>query len=182
MSRGWYRLLYLGPFLAFLGLALFVLYHRIGARSDPSLVPSQLADKQAPAFSLPPLRAGQKPVSTADLAGRPVVINFFASWCIPCRAEHPMLEALHRDGAEIVGVAYKDKTDATLKFLDQLGDPYTRIATDLDGRVGIDWGITGVPETYVLDKNGTVRFWERAPLSESDVSERIEPLLKELAQ
>jgi cytochrome c biogenesis protein CcmG/thiol:disulfide interchange protein DsbE len=182
MSRGWYRLLYLAPFVAFLGLALFILYHRIGARSDPSLVPSQLADKQAPSFTLPSLRSGETDLASADLKGRPVVINFFASWCIPCRAEHPMLEALHRDGVEIVGIAYKDKPDATRKFLDQLGDPYAHIGTDQDGRVGIDWGVTGVPETYVLDKSGTVRFWQRAPLSEADVDTRLKPLLQALAK
>jgi cytochrome c biogenesis protein CcmG/thiol:disulfide interchange protein DsbE len=182
LSRGWYRLLYLVPFAAFIGLALFVLYHRIGARSDPSLVPSQLADKKAPAFTVPALRDGEPEIASAAFAGKPVVINFFASWCIPCRAEHPMLEALHRDGADIVGIAYKDKPEATLKFLDQLGDPYTRIGADRDGRLGIDWGITGVPETYVLDAAGTVRFWQRAPLSDSDVTARIEPLLKALAK
>jgi len=181
MSRGWYRLLYLVPFVAFLGLALFILYHRIGTRADPSLVPSQLADKPAPAFTLPPLRDGQGQVASKDFAGRPVVINFFASWCIPCRAEHPVLEALHRDGIEVIGIAYKDKPEATLKFLDQLGDPYRRIATDQDGRTGIDWGITGVPETYVLDKAGVVRFWQRAPLSDADAA-RIAPLMQALAK
>jgi DsbE subfamily thiol:disulfide oxidoreductase len=182
MSRGWYRLLYLAPFVAFLGLALFVLYHRIDTRSDPSLISSQLADKPAPAFTLPPLRAGEPDVASADLAGRPVVINFFASWCIPCRAEHPVLEALQRDGIEVIGIAYKDKPEATLKFLDQLGDPYKRIGADRDGRVGIDWGVTGVPETYVLDKSGTVRFWQRAPLSEADAEGRLKPLLQALAK
>jgi cytochrome c biogenesis protein CcmG, thiol:disulfide interchange protein DsbE len=181
MSRGWYRLLYLVPFVAFLGLALFVLYHRIGTRSDPSLVPSQLADKKAPGFDLPALRPGEGKVASADFAGRPVVINFFASWCIPCRSEHPVLEALHRDGVEVIGVAYKDKPEATRQFLDQFGDPFKRIAADQDGRVGIDWGITGVPETYVLDKAGIVRFWQRAPLSEAD-AKKIEPLMQALAK
>jgi cytochrome c biogenesis protein CcmG/thiol:disulfide interchange protein DsbE len=182
LSRGWYRLLYLVPFLAFIGLAVFVLYHRIGARSDPSLVPSQLADKKAPALDLPALRDGEPPITSTGFAGKPVVINFFASWCIPCRAEHPVLEALHRDGIEIVGIAYKDKTEATLKFLDQLGDPYARIGADHDGRVGIDWGITGVPETYILDASGTVRFWQRAPLAQADIDERIKPLWQSLAK
>ena len=181
MSRGWYRLLYIVPFVAFLGLAVFVLYHRIGTRSDPSLVPSQLADKQAPGFTLPALRAGEPELASAEFAGRPVVINFFASWCIPCRAEHPVLEALNRDGVEVIGIAYKDKPEATLKFLDQFGDPFRRIATDQDGRVGINWGITGVPETYVLDKSGIVRFWQRAPLSEADAA-KIEPLMQALAK
>jgi len=182
MTSGWYRLLYLVPFVAFLGLALFVLYHRIGTRADPSLVPSQLAEKTAPAFTLASLRAGEPDLASRDLAGRPVVINFFASWCIPCRAEHPVLEALHRDGIPVIGIAYKDKPEATLKFLDQLGDPYERIGADREGRVGIDWGVTGVPETYVLDKSGTVRFWQRAPLSETEVETRIKPLLQALAK
>jgi len=168
MSFRWSRLLYLVPFAAFLALAVFVLYHSIGTRCDPSLVPSQLADIRAPGFDLPGLRPGEGKVATEEFAGRPVVINFFASWCIPCRAEHPILEALHREGVELIGVAYKDKPQATLKFLDQLGDPYEQIGTDQNGRVGIDWGITGVPETYVLDKDGIVRFWQRAPLSEAD--------------
>jgi cytochrome c biogenesis protein CcmG/thiol:disulfide interchange protein DsbE len=182
VSRGWYRLLYVVPFALFLGLALFVLYDRIGGNKDPRRVDSPLIDKPAPDFSLPALRPGDAGVSRADLLGKVRLVNFFASWCIPCRAEHPILEALHRGGIEIVGIAYKDKPEASLAWLDQFGDPYTRTAADQDGRVAIDWGVYGVPETYLVDAAGVIRFKQVGPLSPGDVETKLMPALKSIAR
>jgi len=177
------RWMYIVPALAFLVIAAFLFVGLNRARErPPNILPSVLIDKPAPPIALGPMDALTPGFTRADLAqGHVTVVNFFASWCIPCRAEHPVLEAMHRQGIEVIGIAYKDKPEATLKFLDQLGDPYERIGTDQDGRTGIDWGITGVPETYVLDKSGIVRFWQRAPLSEADAA-RIAPLMQALAK
>ncbi len=127
---------------------------------DPRGVPSQLIDKPLPEFVLPGF-------GRAEVVARkaPVVINFFASWCVPCIEEAPVLAALQKSGVPIWGIAYKDKQAATDLFLKRRGNPYAQLARDEDGRVGIEWGVTGVPETYLIDAQGIVRWRFTGPLS-----------------
>ena len=149
---------------------------------DPRGVPSMLVGKKLPEFSLP----GQPPsagFSSADVlaAGRPVLINFFASWCVPCVIEAPLLMKLHTANTPIWGIAYKDKPDATAAFLKRTGDPYARIARDEPGRVAIDFGVYGVPESYLVDRTGIVRWRWAGPLSEDVVAQQLDPLLRKFA-
>lgn len=165
------------------GTAFWALLRRMREGTyDPHGVPSMLIGKQLPQFSLP----GQPPsqgFSSADViaAGRPVLVNFFASWCIPCVQEAPVLMQLKLQGMPIWGIAYKDKPDATSEFLKQNGDPYTRVARDEPGRVAIDFGLYGVPETYLLDKGGIVRWRWAGGMSDDVVQQSLSPLLRSLA-
>jgi cytochrome c biogenesis protein CcmG/thiol:disulfide interchange protein DsbE len=151
-------------------------------RFDPRGVPSMLVGKPLPAFNLP----GQPPstgFSDTDVraAGRPVLINFFASWCVPCVIEVPQLAALRQRGVPIWGIAYKDKIDATAQFLARNGDPYVRTARDEAGRVAIDFGLYGVPESYLVDKTGTVRWRCAGPLTDDNIHQELDPLLARYA-
>ncbi|SHF20872.1 cytochrome c biogenesis protein CcmG, thiol:disulfide interchange protein DsbE [Ruegeria intermedia] len=131
---------------------------------DPNEIPSVLISQPVPAFDLPPVEGLDTPgLSSTDLAendgSAPIVVNVFASWCVPCRAEHAVLTRMVReDGIRLMGINYKDKPQDARKWLDDLGNPYERIGSDLDGRAGIEWGISGVPETFVIDGAGTVVF------------------------
>lgn len=133
--------------------------------------------RAAPAYSLASLDGGE-PVTSAMRAGRPYVINVFASWCTPCRAEHPQLMALQAGGVDIVGVAYKDRPEATLRFLTELGDPFADVGLDPDGRFGLDLGITGAPETFVIGADGSIVAVHRGPLTPEIVEETILPALQ----
>jgi cytochrome c biogenesis protein CcmG/thiol:disulfide interchange protein DsbE len=149
---------------------------------DPRGVPSMLVGKKLPEFSLP----GQPPsagFSSADVlaAGRPVLINFFASWCVPCVVEAPLLMKLRAQDTPIWGIAYKDKPEATATFLKRNGDPYARVARDEPGRVAIDFGVYGVPESYLVDRTGIVRWRWAGPLSEDIVAQQLDPLLRKFA-
>jgi cytochrome c biogenesis protein CcmG/thiol:disulfide interchange protein DsbE len=171
------RFLFGLPVLLFAVLAGYFL---VGLGRDPSVLPSALIDRPAPAFDLPGLgpRAG---LATADLPGRVTLVNFFASWCVPCRAEHPMLMRLAKEGRiALYGVAYKDKPEASGELLAQLGDPYSRVGVDSTGRTAIDFGVYGVPETYVLDKTGRIRYRQVGPITQEDYDGKILPLLKRL--
>ncbi len=181
------RLLLLGP-LAVAGAAGFgawtILSRMREGRFDPHDVPSQLIGKPVPNFaSMPPLDATGAGFSSADLlaAGRPMLVNFFASWCVPCVIEAPALMALSRERVPIWGIAYKDRPDATRAFLQRHGDPYARIALDEPGRVAIEWGVYGVPETYLLDHNGVVRWRQAGPVTEEVLDAQLRPLLRALA-
>lgn len=133
--------------------------------------------RPAPTYSLASLN-GAEPVTSAARAGRPYVINVFASWCTPCRAEHPQLMALQAGGVDIVGVAYKDRPAATQRLLDELGNPFADVALDPDGRFGLDLGITGAPETFVIGADGTIRAVYRGPLTPEVIEEEILPALR----
>jgi cytochrome c biogenesis protein CcmG/thiol:disulfide interchange protein DsbE len=152
------RLFYILPVLAFLGLGWF-LYASL--RPAPlAAMKTPLLGRPAPQLTLPPLDAQTKGIAPADLADskRVTLVNLFASWCIPCREEAPQLAQLARArGVRLIGIAYKDKPEAARAFLDEYGDPFERVGLDLDGRAGIEWGISGVPETFVLDRHGIVR-------------------------
>ena len=149
---------------------------------DPRGVPSMLVGRKLPDFSLPGLPPAPG-FSTGDVlaAGRPVLINFFASWCVPCVIEAPELNKLRDRGTAIWGIAYKDKPDAAAEFLRRNGDPYARIARDEPGRVAIDFGVYGVPESYLVDRTGTVRWRWAGPVTEDIVADQLDPLLKKYA-
>ena len=154
-------------------------------QGPPSVLPSPLVGRPAPDFNLPPLDADAEGFSRGELGnGKPIIVNFFASWCAPCRIEHPTLQALSAQKDVIVyGVDYKEslygKTAKDARdFLTELGNPYSKIARDEDGRVSIDWGVTGVPETFVIDGKGVIRVHYAGPLSPEVVQKLILPALK----
>jgi cytochrome c biogenesis protein CcmG/thiol:disulfide interchange protein DsbE len=152
----------------------------VGLGTDSTILPSALIDEPAPQFALPPLPGQQDGFSSADLKGHVSLVNTFASWCAPCRMEHPVLNKLASlKRVPIYGINYKDAPDAATKWIDALGNPYTRIGAD-SGRVGIDWGVYGVPETFVVDRTGRIRYKHVGPLSQADVDHTILPLVSQL--
>jgi cytochrome c biogenesis protein CcmG/thiol:disulfide interchange protein DsbE len=170
------RVLYLLPLLLFMAL---IGYFIAGLQRDPHILPSAMIDKPAPDFALPALVADKPGIARTDLDG-PLLVNFFASWCVPCRAEHPMLGVLAKQGVPLLGIAWKDKPEDARAWLAELGDPYRRLAIDRDGRVGIDFGVYGVPETYVIDRTGKIRYRQAGPITPEDMKEKIAPLLAAL--
>jgi cytochrome c biogenesis protein CcmG/thiol:disulfide interchange protein DsbE len=172
------RLFFLVPVVIFVGLA-WLLY--IGLfQGPPSALPSPLVGKSAPDISLPALDAQAQNFNRAELGqGRPIIVNFWASWCAPCRIEHSTLEALAaRKDITLYGVDYKDKPEDARAFLSELGNPFGKINEDRDGRVAIDWGVTGVPETFVIDSKGIIRVHYAGPLNDQVVERLILPALK----
>ncbi|HEX5393261.1 MAG TPA: DsbE family thiol:disulfide interchange protein [Rhodocyclaceae bacterium] len=178
---------YLIPLGAFLVLALFL---GVGLRKDPHDVPSPLIGKPAPAFVLDELPltghdAAQGPArfSSADMAGKAWLLNVWASWCGSCREEHPFLLELAQQGVvPIVGLDYKDQRVDARQMLKQAGSPYQRVAFDGDGRVGINYGVYGVPETYLIDAHGLVRYKQTGPMTRQVWEEKMLPLFKEAKQ
>ena len=151
-----------GLFFALAGALFFALY-----RGDASIIPSALIGRSAPAFDLPALEgAGVPGLATDNIKGEVSLVNVWASWCAPCRAEHPVLMRMAEEGSvPIYGLAYKDKPENALGFLMDLGNPFARIGMDESGRAGIDWGIYGVPETFVVDAEGIIRYKHIGPLT-----------------
>lgn len=170
------RLLYLLPLAAFTAIAL---WFAIGLTRDPSRVPSALLDRPVPEFALPALAgAGVAALSSGDLRSKVALVNVFASWCVPCRVEHPILMRLAREsGLTLYGISYKDKAEDSARFLRELGNPYAAIGHDESGRVGIEWGVYGVPETFVIDRTGHIRHKHVGPISPKDLQETILPLI-----
>jgi cytochrome c biogenesis protein CcmG/thiol:disulfide interchange protein DsbE len=153
----------------------------IGLRLNPREVPSPLIGKAAPAFELPLLLSPDKKFSEKDMLGRVWILNVWASWCPPCLVEHPVVTRIAKSGmAPVVGLNYKDAREEALPWLERNGNPYQLIAFDRDGRIGIDYGVYGVPETYVIDRQGVIRYKHIGPLSADVVREKLEPLVKEL--
>jgi cytochrome c biogenesis protein CcmG/thiol:disulfide interchange protein DsbE len=146
---------------------------------DPALIRSVLIDKPAPDFALPAVpELGVPGFATADLKGEVTVVNVFASWCIPCRDEHPVLLALRRDtGVRLFGINQKDAPENARGFLAALGNPYDAVGADSTGRVSIDWGIYGVPETFVVDAGGIIRFKHVGPLAPADLARELVPAI-----
>jgi cytochrome c biogenesis protein CcmG, thiol:disulfide interchange protein DsbE len=181
------RLLLLAPFAvaAAAGAGFYAMLRGLGSGSyDPKGVPSALIGQPPPDFTLPPLEGADRPgLAAADLRdqARPVLVNFFASWCVPCVIEHPQLTRLAREGVPIFGVAYKDKPADSLGFLRRHGMPYARLGVDQPGRVAIDWGLYGVPETYLIDRQGIIRWRWAGPLTEDTLSQELQPLLRRYA-
>jgi len=141
-----------------------------------------LINKPAPAFDLPPLFTGQAGFKTADLRGKVTLINFFASWCVPCRAEHPMLPQITKAGIVLVGINYKDRPEDAKAWLAELGSPYNAVAADANGRTGIDFGVYGVPESYLIDKQGVIRFKQTGPLTPEIITNQLIPLAEKLSK
>ncbi len=169
---------FLLPIAIFAGIAV-LLY--LGLFRDPTLVPSPLIGKPVPEFALGPVRGRTLGLSSADLREEVTLVNVFASWCVACRDEHPLFLALEREGVvPIHGLNYKDAPADAATWLDALGDPYTRIGADLDGRVGLDWGVYGVPETFVVDRNGRIAYKHIGPVTPRVLDEVILPLVREL--
>jgi cytochrome c biogenesis protein CcmG/thiol:disulfide interchange protein DsbE len=153
----------------------------IGLTMNPRNIPSPLIGKPAPEFTLPPVKGRTLGLATADLRGEVSIVNVFASWCIACREEHPILMELGKSRiVPLHGLNYKDKPDDAQAWLDQMGDPYMRTGADINGRVAIDWGVYGYPETFVIDRKGHIRYRHVGPIMERDLTRRIYPLLEEL--
>jgi len=172
------RLLLLVPALGFIGL---VAAFALGLRNDPSLVPSPLVGKSVPVFDLPPVNGRTLGLSSRDLRGQVSLVNVFASWCVACREEHPLLMQLAHAGiVPIQGLDYKDKPADGSRWLAAMGDPYTRTGADIDGRVGIDWGVYGVPESFVVDRRGIIVYKQIGPITPEILDRRIGPLIARL--
>jgi len=169
---------YLLPFGIFAALVAF-LY--VGLGLNPREVPSPLIGKPAPEFALPGLQEADKVIQPKDMRGKVWLLNVWASWCGACREEHPILVELASKGAvPIYGLDYKDNRLDALLWLRKLGNPYQETAFDAEGRVGIDYGVYGVPETYVIDKSGVIRYKQIGPVTQELLASKILPLVKEL--
>ncbi len=176
------RLLFVVPLMIFAGAAAWMAVPLIRG-DDPSVLPSALIDQPVPAFALPPLPGRERGLGSADLGGEVVLVNYFASWCFPCLAEHPLLMRLAREeGLTIYGIAHKDAPEDTLAWLARNGDPFTRIGVDRDNRVGIDWGVYGIPETFVIDADGRIRYRHVGPLTPDVVATVFLPLIERLRE
>ncbi len=172
------RFVLLVPGIVFAILALLLGWGLTIASRD---VPSNLIGRPAPQFHLPPIEGRKLGLATRDLVGKVSLVNVFASWCTACRLEHPIFMRLAKEGRlPIYGLNYKDQADHALAWLAELGDPYSRIGADLNGRVAIDWGVYGVPETFVVGRDGVIAYKHIGPISEDVLQNKIFPLVAEL--
>jgi cytochrome c biogenesis protein CcmG, thiol:disulfide interchange protein DsbE len=171
---------FLIPLAVFIVLAGFLF---VGLGLNPREVPSPFIGKPAPQFTLARLAEPEKTFSPADMKGQVWLLNVWASWCVACQQEHPLLVEIDRmKTIPIVGLNYKDKPDAAIKWLGKWGDPYALSVKDLDGRIGIEYGVYGVPETFVIDKEGVIRYKHIGPMTEESWRKRVQPLLQQLAK
>ncbi len=171
------RLAYLAPVLLFAAL---VAAFAAGLGHDPSKLPSTLIDKPLPPFDLPAVRVGDVGLKSTDVVGQPRLLNVFASWCVSCRIEHPVLLQLKAQGVPIDGLDWKDEPADGQKYLIDQGDPYRLAGNDRGGRAGIDLGVAGVPETFVVDRHGRVRYKHIGPITPDDWNGVIKPLMDRL--
>ena len=171
---------FLIPLVVFAVLAGFCAYALV-QNHDPHEVPSPLIDKPAPEFALTRLDKPEQTIRRADMLGKVWLLNVWASWCVSCRQEHPVLVELSKSGiVPVYGLNYKDQRDDALRWLQQFGDPYAVSAVDPEGRTGIEFGVYGVPETYVIDKNGVIRYKQIGPVTVEALQNKILPLVREL--
>ncbi|MDV6225960.1 DsbE family thiol:disulfide interchange protein [Nitratireductor aquimarinus] len=175
------RLLFLLPLLVFLALAAVFLMQLFSGR-DTSLVPSALIGRDAPQTDLPPLEGMSLPGLSSDaFAGRITLVNVWGSWCLPCRQEHPLLMQLARDERFVIaGLNYKDKPENARRFLGDLGNPYDAIGVDQNGRAAIDWGVYGVPETFLVGPEGRIRYKHVGPFTPESVQNDLMPEIEKL--
>jgi len=168
-------------FLPLAVLAVVVGFLGVGLKLDPREVPSPLIGKAAPPFSLPVLHEPAKTVSNTDFKGQVWLLNVWASWCVSCREEHPVLVELSKQKiVPIIGLNYKDQSDDARAWLKKFGDPYVMSLVDAKGKIGIDYGVYGVPETYLIDRDGVIRYKKIGPVTPDTVREKILPLVKQL--
>ena len=166
------------PLIAF---AILVIFLAIGLTKDPRKLPSPFIGKEAPSFTLPLLHQLDKSFAPEYMRGKVWVLNVWASWCVSCRAEHQVLNELVKyNKVNLIGLNYKDEVVDARRWLSQYGDPYQLSISDIEGLTGIDWGVYGVPETFVIDKKGIVRLKHTGPVTHKDIKEKIIPLLKQL--
>ena len=169
---------------AFIPVAIFVMLAGVMAwgllwRGDKDALRSTFIEKPAPDFALPKLLAEDETVSIEDLKGNgPVVVNFWASWCAPCRVEHPELVKLANEGVRVVGINYKDDDEKAKRFLEGLGNPFEAVGVDETGRTGITYGVAGLPETFVLDAAGTILYKHVGPINPGELDEKIRPAIE----
>jgi len=153
----------------------------VGLTLDPREIPSPLLDRPVPPFELAPVKGRTLGLASGDLRGEVSVVNVFASWCTACRDEHPLWMKLSAEGVVPVhGLNYKDRPEDAARWLAELGDPYRRTGADIDGRVGIDWGVYGVPETFIIDKRGVIRSKVIGAITPRIVEQRLLPLVRQL--
>jgi cytochrome c biogenesis protein CcmG/thiol:disulfide interchange protein DsbE len=168
------------PLIVFLGVAVALAF---GIRRDPSKIPSALIDKPVPEFALPPVKGRTLGLASANLHGEVSLVNVFASSCTACREEHPMFMQLQAAGVVPVhGLDYKDQPDDAERWLNTMGDPYARTGVDIDGRVAIDWGVSGVPETFVVTKDGRIAHKHIGAVTREDLRDTIMPLIQKLRE
>ena len=174
------RILSLVPVIVFVGVAIMFGW---GLTHDPREIPSNLIGKPVPQFNLPPVKGRTMGLASENLTGEVSLVNVFASWCAECRLEHPLILQLKAQGVVTIhGLNYKDQPDDAARWLNTLGDPYTRTGADVSGRVGIDWGVYGVPETFVVGKDGRIAYKKIGPLSAEALEKTIIPLIEKLKQ
>lgn len=171
------------PLLVFAGFAAVagkMLYDQDVNGRDVSAIPSALLGKKAPSLALPPLEGADRPALTDEaIKGKLTLVNVFASWCVPCRQEHPILKELAKDSRlTIVGINYKDKNDNALRFLGELGNPYRAIGVDPSGKAAIDWGVYGIPESYLVGPDGTILYKKVGPFDERTLVQDLIPAIE----
>jgi len=168
----------LWPLAIFTVIAMFL---GVGLTLNPREIPSPLIGKPVPEFRLEPVKGRTLGLASSDLRGEVSIVNVFASWCVECRAEHPLWMQIRSEGSiPLHGLNYKDRPEDAARWLDELGDPYTRTGADLNGRVGIDWGVYGVPETFVVDKHGMIRHKLIGAVTRKALDEKVLPLVRKL--
>lgn len=174
------RLSVLAPLAVFAGIVAVL---AVGLTLNPREVPSPLVGKPVPRFELPPVRGRTLGLSSADLRGEVSIVNVFASWCVACKEEHPVLMQMKRERLVLIhGIDYKDRPGDAEKWLDEMGDPYTRTGADIDGRVAIDWGVYGVPETFVVDRDGRIVYKQIGAVTPKVLDDTLRPLISKLRQ
>ena len=174
------RLRFMLPVMLFAGIAAAL---AVGLTLKPGELPSALLDKPVPAFDLPAVRGRQRGLASGELTGEVRLVNFFASWCLACRVEHPLLNRLTEEGiVAVYGINYKDDPADARAWLDKLGDPYVRAGADVPGRVGIDWGVYGLPETFVVDGQGRIVYKHVGAITARDLEATILPIVESLRQ
>lgn len=173
------KLIYLIPLAIF---AIMVGFFMVGLERDPRLIPSPFIDKPAPAMSAQWLLDSERLLRSEDLKGKVTLVNFWATWCPTCKGEHDVLMEVARteNAIRIIGVDYKDTDDAAKAWLTKLGDPYETVVVDRDGKIGIDWGVYGTPETFILDANGVVRYKHVGAISWQDWTQTLQPIVNSL--
>ncbi len=174
------RILYLLPLLTFIGLAIALV---LGLTHSPGRIPSALIGKPVPEFALPPVKGRTLGLASSDLSGEVSLVNVFASWCVACREEHPVFMQLRAEGVvPIHGLNYKDQPDDAARWLNTMGDPYRRTGADISGRVAIDWGVYGVPETFVITKDGRIAYKHIGAVTPEALDHAILPLVRRLRE